>query len=96
MVRKIIIFDSNFKIFFFSTIITIAHRLNTVLDYDRVLVLKDGNIAELDSPKQLMTVEGSIFRAMCLVRNDNHRNVHFLTKTLFSGCWATLNLSEHF
>jgi len=40
--------------------------LNTVLDYDRVLVLKDGNIAELDSPKQLMTVDGSIFRAMCL------------------------------
>jgi len=47
------------------TIITIAHRLNTVLDYDRVLVLKDGVIAELDSPKQLMQTDGSIFRAMC-------------------------------
>ena len=53
---------------FFSTIITIAHRLNTVLDYDRVLVLKDGVIAELDSPKQLMQTDGSIFRAMCQVR----------------------------
>merc|ERR1712088_968079 len=47
------------------TIITIAHRLNTVLDYDRILVLKDGNVAEIDSPKQLMQTEGSIFRTMC-------------------------------
>eukprot|EP00092_Neocalanus_flemingeri_P004166 GFUD01004481.1.p1 GENE.GFUD01004481.1~~GFUD01004481.1.p1 ORF type:complete len:1636 (+),score=378.79 GFUD01004481.1:74-4981(+) len=47
------------------TIITIAHRLNTVLDYDRILVLKDGSIAELDSPKNLMQKEGSIFRGMC-------------------------------
>merc|ERR1712106_620648 len=47
------------------TIITIAHRLNTVLDYDRILVLKDGTIAELDSPKNLMQKEGSIFRGMC-------------------------------
>ena len=52
-----------------STIITIAHRLNTVLDYDRILVLKDGNLAEMDSPKQLMQTEGSIFRAMCQVRD---------------------------
>ena len=51
----------------FSTIITIAHRLNTVLDYDRILVLKDGNVAEMDSPKQLMQTEGSIFRGMCQV-----------------------------
>ena len=34
-----------------STIITIAHRLNTVLDYDRILVLKAGAIAELDTPR---------------------------------------------
>merc|ERR1719500_1388319 len=47
------------------TIITIAHRLNTVVDYDRVLVLKDGVIAELDSPRTLMQTEGSIFRGMC-------------------------------
>ena len=34
-----------------STIITIAHRLNTVLDFDRILVLKEGAIAELDTPR---------------------------------------------
>eukprot|EP00090_Calanus_glacialis_P002437 TRINITY_DN11824_c0_g1_i1.p1 TRINITY_DN11824_c0_g1~~TRINITY_DN11824_c0_g1_i1.p1 ORF type:complete len:1639 (-),score=332.95 TRINITY_DN11824_c0_g1_i1:544-5460(-) len=47
------------------TIITIAHRLNTVLDYDRILVLKEGGIAELDSPKNLMQQDGGIFRGMC-------------------------------
>jgi len=47
------------------TIITIAHRLNTVLDYDRIVVLKEGSIAELDTPKNLMKKEGGIFREMC-------------------------------
>ena len=37
-----------------STIITIAHRLNTVLDYDRILVLKEGAIAELDTPRSVV------------------------------------------
>jgi len=47
------------------TIITIAHRLNTVLDYDRILVLKEGTIAEMDSPHNLMKKEAGLFRAMC-------------------------------
>ena len=40
--------------FLSSTIITIAHRLNTVLDYDRILVLKEGAIAELDTPRSVV------------------------------------------
>lgn len=47
------------------TIITIAHRLNTIMDYDRVLVLSEGHVAELDQPKTLMHKEGTIFRGMC-------------------------------
>ena len=72
----------------FITIITIAHRLNTVVDYDRVLVLKDGVIAELDSPRTLMQTEGSIFRGMCQVQTyltsekiknqDNDKYILFL------------------
>ncbi|KAL1476550.1 hypothetical protein MTO96_036420 [Rhipicephalus appendiculatus] len=46
------------------TIITIAHRLNTILDYDRVIVLDSGEIAESDSPRELMKRETSIFYAM--------------------------------
>merc|ERR1719382_2298072 len=74
------------------TIITIAHRLNTVLDYDRILVLKDGNVAEMDSPKQLMQTEGSIFRGMCQVgfKSDPEINKHF--HQFCSGCWPVIDV----
>ncbi|CAG8701408.1 5708_t:CDS:10, partial [Dentiscutata erythropus] len=46
-----------------STVITIAHRLRTVIDYDKVLVM--GKVAEFDSPYILLQNPGSTFRAMC-------------------------------
>ncbi|CEP11799.1 hypothetical protein [Parasitella parasitica] len=46
------------------TILTIAHRINTVLDSDRILVLDKGSIAEFDSPKKLLQDEESIFYSM--------------------------------
>jgi ABC-type protease/lipase transport system fused ATPase/permease subunit len=33
-----------------STLVTIAHRLSSVIDYDRLLVLADGTVAEFDTP----------------------------------------------
>lgn len=33
-----------------STLLTIAHRLSSVIDYDRLLVLSDGRVAEFDKP----------------------------------------------
>ncbi|KAJ3006603.1 hypothetical protein HKX48_009558 [Thoreauomyces humboldtii] len=52
----------NFK---HATVLTIAHRLRTICDYDRVLVLADGKVAEYDSPSNLMDREGGIFSRMC-------------------------------
>ncbi|KAK6538574.1 hypothetical protein TWF694_010153 [Orbilia ellipsospora] len=48
------------------TVITIAHRLNTIMDYDRVLVLDAGKVVEYASPKELLEMkDGGKFRAMC-------------------------------
>ncbi|PVU97053.1 hypothetical protein BB561_000790 [Smittium simulii] len=44
-----------------NTIITIAHRLNTVMDSDRILVLADGKIVEFDSPANLLADRNSSF-----------------------------------
>ncbi|KAI3729908.1 hypothetical protein L6452_18580 [Arctium lappa] len=43
------------------TIVTIAHRIHTVIDSDLVLVLSDGKIAEYDTPTKLLERENSFF-----------------------------------
>ncbi|KAI3654035.1 hypothetical protein MP228_000754 [Amoeboaphelidium protococcarum] len=49
-----------------STVVTIAHRLNTIIDYDRVLVLDKGRLVELDSPYNLLQKPDGIFRNMVM------------------------------
>ena len=40
---------------------TIAHRINTILDSDKILVMDDGRAAEFSSPKALMQDPTSLF-----------------------------------
>lgn len=47
-----------------STIITIAHRLNTILDYNRVMVLESGEMREFDAPQRLLADRSSLFAGM--------------------------------
>ncbi|PVG03230.1 P-loop containing nucleoside triphosphate hydrolase protein [Serendipita vermifera] len=47
------------------TILCIAHRLRTILSYDRVVVLDAGKIHELDTPENLFQNTSGIFRMMC-------------------------------
>ena len=44
-----------------STVITVAHRIKTIIDYDRILVLDNGNVIEYDTPQNLLKNEKSLF-----------------------------------
>lgn len=48
-----------------KTIITIAHRLDTVMDSDRILALDHGQVAEFDTPANLLQKKDSIFYNLC-------------------------------
>ncbi|CAJ0870838.1 149_t:CDS:10, partial [Entrophospora sp. SA101] len=48
-----------------STLLCIAHRIRTVADYDRILVLDEGRLVEFDHPYTLMQSDDSLFRTMC-------------------------------
>ncbi|KAI3323118.1 ATP-binding cassette transporter protein [Xylariaceae sp. AK1471] len=47
------------------TLLCIAHRLRTIIGYDRICVMDAGRIAELGTPLELWELEGGIFRGMC-------------------------------
>ncbi|KAI0733631.1 ABC protein [Fomitopsis betulina] len=47
------------------TLLCIAHRLRTIISYDRILVMDAGQIAEYDTPLNLFHRQDSIFRGMC-------------------------------
>ncbi|KAJ3517101.1 hypothetical protein NLJ89_g715 [Agrocybe chaxingu] len=57
-----------------STLLCIAHRLNTIAHYDRILVMNDGLVAEFDTVLNLFDKHDSIFRSLCneanLTRTD--------------------------
>ncbi|OEL33335.1 ABC transporter C family member 10 [Dichanthelium oligosanthes] len=44
------------------TVITVAHRIPTVMDCSMVLAMRDGKVVEYDEPSKLMETEGSLFR----------------------------------
>jgi ATP-binding cassette subfamily C (CFTR/MRP) protein 1 len=44
-----------------KTIITIAHRINTILDSDRIIVLDKGKVAEFESPAELVRRKGLFY-----------------------------------
>lgn len=57
------------KEFHNSTILAVAHRVQTVLDYDKIMVLDSGNIVEFDHPNLLLSNPKSIFYS--LVHSDH-------------------------
>ncbi|KAF9533294.1 hypothetical protein CPB83DRAFT_880389 [Crepidotus variabilis] len=49
-----------------SLLLTVAHRLRTVIDYDRLIVLDKGQVVEFDTPWNLIQKSDGVFRNMCI------------------------------
>lgn len=56
-----------------NTIITIAHRIKTILSYDKILVLDMGQIVEFDKPENLLNNKNSLF---CKLKNTSDEISH--------------------
>jgi len=46
------------------TVITIAHRLNTIMDSDKIMVLEEGRIVEFDNPQKLLDNPTTVFHSL--------------------------------
>ncbi|XP_024982352.1 ABC transporter C family member 12-like isoform X2 [Cynara cardunculus var. scolymus] len=57
------------------TMLIIAHRLNTIIDCNRILVLENGQILEYDSPERLISHEGAFFK---MVQSTGAANAQYL------------------
>ncbi|CAK5271106.1 unnamed protein product [Mycena citricolor] len=58
-----------------STLLCIAHRLNTIAYYDRILVMDQGQVAEYDTVLNLFDKEDSIFRSLCNEANLSRADI---------------------
>ena len=47
-----------------KTVLVIAHRMRTVANADKIVVLKEGRVAEQGAPAELMALEGGLYRRM--------------------------------
>lgn len=52
------------------TILAIAHKLDAILDYDKVAVLDDGKLMEFDAPRKLLSQQNSIFKDLYIVSTN--------------------------
>ncbi|SGZ47002.1 CIC11C00000000401 [Sungouiella intermedia] len=59
-----------------STILTIAHRLRSIIDYDKILVMDAGKVVEYDDPYVLIANKETLFYSMC----ENSGELDVLTK----------------
>lgn len=50
--------------FAYATCLTVAHRLNTILDSDKVMVMDKGKVIEYDSPQKLLSDPQSSFYSL--------------------------------
>ncbi|CAN7946891.1 unnamed protein product [Ixodes hexagonus] len=57
------------------TQLTIAHRIHTILDYDKILVMGDGRILEFGTVQELLSSSSSVFKRMAEETLSKHESV---------------------
>lgn len=62
-----------------NTIITIAHRLNTIADYDKIIVMHRGRVVEIGEPYELI-LKGGAFSDMVNHTGKNAENIKKIAK----------------
>ncbi|KAF2534155.1 hypothetical protein F2Q70_00030476 [Brassica cretica] len=65
------------------TMLVIAHRLNTIIDCDKILVLSSGQVLEYDSPQELLSRDTSAFFRM--VHSTGPANAQYLCNLVSAG-----------
>ncbi|XP_011012564.1 PREDICTED: ABC transporter C family member 2-like isoform X4 [Populus euphratica] len=65
------------------TMLIIAHRLNTIIDCDRVILLDSGRVLEYDTPEELLSNEDSAFSKM--VQSTGAANAQYLRSLVMGG-----------
>ncbi|KAK0453030.1 multidrug resistance-associated ABC transporter [Armillaria borealis] len=58
-----------------ATVLCIAHRLNTIAYYDRIMVMDAGKVVEFDRVMNLFDKEDSVFRSLCIEANLQRSDV---------------------
>eukprot|EP00743_Colponemidia_sp_Colp-15_P010397 GILK01011444.1.p1 GENE.GILK01011444.1~~GILK01011444.1.p1 ORF type:complete len:917 (-),score=147.12 GILK01011444.1:177-2837(-) len=72
------------------TVLTVAHRLNSIMNYDLILVLENGKVVEFNSPNNLMANPDSTFRNMV----NEIRKVKTVTKRRSFAASFVRNIHE--
>ena len=54
-----------------KTVIVIAHRMRTVMNADKIVVLKEGRVVEQGTPEILMKDDRGLFRRMVSLHNES-------------------------
>lgn len=65
-----------------TTLLTVAHRINTIMDYDSVIVMDDGKAIEYGSPAELLQQNGAF---AALVRSTGDESADALREMAFKG-----------